>query len=364
MFEADVVSLYRTAVDEGRIQADSQQLIMAQKLNDLRTRLLDRARKLRWPLSLFTRPPKTPERGLYIWGGVGTGKTLLMDTFMESLPFRDKLRMHFYRFMQRVHEDLKLHIGHSDPLSIVAKEWSAHTRVICLDEFIVQDIADAMLLGELLRYLFQYGVALVVTSNVKPDNLYKDGLQRSRFLPAIDCLKTNTYTVNLESAMDYRLRSLQQAELYYHPLNDSSEAHLKAGWQRLVAGRFDKEEWIEVNGRLIQSRTSFEDTAWFDFQQLCEGPRSPIDYIEIGKRFHTIILSNVPQLTTGKDDDARRFVSLVDEFYDRKVKLIISAEVPLETLYKGNKLSFEFDRTSSRLIEMQSHDYLAMAHLG
>lgn len=362
MFEADVVTLYQAAVTEGRIQQDPKQLIMAHELNDLRTRLIDRTMKLKWPFGLFTRTAKEPEQGLYIWGGVGTGKTLLMDTFMESLPFRHKLRMHFYGFMKRVHEDLKLQIGHTDPLSLIAREWSMHTQVLCLDEFLVHDIADAMLIGELLRHLFQNGVVLVATSNVQPDNLYKDGLQRSRFLPAIACLKANTKTINLESAMDYRLRSLKQAELYHHPLDSDSDSQLKESWERLVTGRFDEGEWIEVNGRLIQSRASCEDLAWFDFQQLCQGPRSQIDYITIGKRFNTIILSNIPQLGAEQDDDARRFISLVDEFYDRRVKLIISAEVPIEAVYQGTKLSFEFERTQSRLIEMQSHEYLAMAH--
>ena len=364
MFEADVVSLYQTAVTQNKIQKDPQQLIMAEALNDLRSRLLGRAQRLRWPMRLIMRAPKTPEKGLYIWGGVGTGKTLLMDLFMESLPIKNKLRMHFYRFMQRVHKDLKLHVGQPNPLTAIAKDWSSHAQVICLDEFFVQDIADAMLLGELLKQLFLQGVSLVTTSNVQPDELYKDGLQRARFLPAITCLKANTQVLSINSATDYRLRSLEQAKTYHYPLNAANKDQLTKSWQMLVVGCFNEGERIEVNSRLIQSRASIENAVWFDFQCLCEGPRSQLDYIEISKRFHTVLLSDVPQMDADRDNDARRFISLVDEFYDRRVKLIISAAVPLSDLYKGSKLVFEFDRTQSRLIEMQSRSYLAMAHLG
>ncbi len=303
-------------------------------------------------------------RGLYFWGGVGRGKTYLMDNFFESLPFEQKLRAHFHRFMRRVHAELKKLDGKKNPLKLVADTIAAEARVICFDEFFVSDITDAMILGTLMEELFARGVTLVATSNIVPDGLYKDGLQRARFLPAIDLLNKHTLVVNVDGGVDYRLRALEQAELYHHPLDDAADESLMCSFKSLVqAGAEVREQLeVEVEGRMIQSRYISEGIIWFDFVDLCDGPRSQNDYIELAREYHTVILSNVPGLGRAKDDQARRFVNLVDEFYDRQVKLVISAELPLAELYSTGKLDFEFQRTVSRLLEMQSHEYLTRPH--
>ncbi len=303
-------------------------------------------------------------RGLYFWGGVGRGKTYLMDNFFESLPFEQKLRAHFHRFMRRVHAELKKLDGKKNPLKLVADTIAAEARVICFDEFFVSDITDAMILGTLMEELFARGVTLVATSNIVPDGLYKDGLQRARFLPAIDLLNKHTLVVNVDGGVDYRLRALEQAELYHHPLDEAADESLMCSFKSLIqAGAEVRERLeVEVEGRMIQSRFISEGIIWFDFVDLCDGPRSQNDYIELAREYHTVILSNVPGLGRAKDDQARRFVNLVDEFYDRQVKLVISAELPLAELYSTGKLDFEFQRTVSRLLEMQSHEYLTRPH--
>lgn len=303
-------------------------------------------------------------RGLYFWGGVGRGKTYLMDNFFESLPFEQKLRAHFHRFMRRVHAELKKLDGKKNPLKLVADTIAAETRVICFDEFFVSDITDAMILGTLMEELFARGVTLVATSNIVPDGLYKDGLQRARFLPAIELLNKHTLVVNVDGGVDYRLRALEQAELYHHPLDAAADESLLCSFKSLVAAGAEirEQQEIEVEGRMILSRYISEGIIWFDFVELCDGPRSQNDYIELAREYHAVILSNVPGLGREKDDQARRFVNLVDEFYDRQVKLIISAERPLAELYSTGKLDFEFQRTVSRLLEMQSHEYLSRPH--
>lgn len=303
-------------------------------------------------------------RGLYFWGGVGRGKTYLMDNFFESLPFEQKLRAHFHRFMRRVHSELKKLDGKKNPLKLVADTIAAETRVICFDEFFVSDITDAMILGTLMEELFARGVTLVATSNIVPDGLYKDGLQRARFLPAIELLNKHTLVVNVDGGVDYRLRALEQAELYHHPLSAAANASLMGSFKSLVAAGAEMREQqeIEVEGRMILARCISEGIIWFDFVELCDGPRSQNDYIELAREYHSVILSNVPGLGRSNDDQARRFVNLVDEFYDRQVKLIISAERPLAELYSTGKLDFEFQRTVSRLLEMQSHEYLSRPH--
>lgn len=303
-------------------------------------------------------------RGLYFWGGVGRGKTYLMDNFYESLPFPQKMRMHFHRFMRRVHAELKQLDGEKNPLQKVADVIAAETRVICFDEFFVSDITDAMILGTLMSELFARGVVLVATSNIVPDGLYKDGLQRARFLPAIALLKEHTRVVNVDGGVDYRLRALEQAELYHFPLDAQADASLHKSFCSLLtsAGDEKQNEILIVEGREIRSRYSAEGVVWFDFVDICDGPRSQNDYIELSKEYHSVLVSNVPGLGRANDDQARRFINLVDEFYDRHVKLVISAERPLAELYSEGKLNFEFQRTISRLLEMQSHEYLALEH--
>ncbi|VVN72540.1 cell division protein ZapE [Pseudomonas fluorescens] len=313
---------------------------------------------------LFGKKEQAPVKGLYFWGGVGRGKTYLVDTFFEALPFKEKVRTHFHRFMKRVHEEMKTLPGEKNPLTIIAKRFSDEARVICFDEFFVSDITDAMILGTLMEELFKNGVTLVATSNIVPDGLYKDGLQRARFLPAIALIKQNTDIVNVDSGVDYRLRHLEQAELFHFPLDAAANESLRKSFQALTPDctLAVENDVLMIENREIRALRTCEDVAWFDFRELCDGPRSQNDYIELGKIFHAVLISDVVQMTVTTDDIARRFINMVDEFYDRNVKLIISAEVELKDLYTGGRLNFEFQRTLSRLLEMQSHEFLSRAH--
>lgn len=306
--------------------------------------------------------PPPAIRGLYFWGGVGRGKTYLMDTFFDTLPFENKMRAHFHRFMQRVHRELKSLSGEKNPLVIVADRIADEARVICFDEFFVSDITDAMILAGLFERLFARGVVLVATSNIVPDGLYKDGLQRARFLPAIALIKGRVDVVNVDGGVDYRLRALEQAELYYHPLGEAADQSLAQSFKRLAPEAATADQLLDIEGRQIQALFVADDVAWFDFSELCDGPRSQYDYIELARVFHAVLISNVPQMGAGRDDQARRFINLIDEFYDRNVKLVLSAAAPLEQLYTGGRLDFEFERTQSRLLEMQSEEYLACEH--
>ncbi len=363
------IERYRQDLDRADFQYDASQEMAVKKLQRLYDDLLARRNrpqpKFIERLGLkFKKPPVVPVKGLYFWGGVGRGKTYLMDTFYDSLPFSNKMRTHFHRFMQRVHAELAAVEGAKNPLDIVAGRFAAEAEVICFDEFFVSDITDAMILGGLMEKLFGHGVALVATSNIVPDRLYENGLQRQRFLPAIALLNRHTEVVNVDGGVDYRLRALEQAELYHHPLDEEADASLLRSFESLapdlheaIAGQL-----IEINGRPIHTRYCCEDVVWFDFPALCDGPRSQNDYIEIGKIYHAVLISNVPLLGGTRDDQARRFINLVDEFYDSGVKLILSAQPALKDLYQGGRLEFEFQRTVSRLMEMQSTEYLAREH--
>lgn len=302
-------------------------------------------------------------KGIYFWGGVGRGKTYLVDTFYECLPFEQKMRIHFHRFMHKVHDEMKLLKGVSDPLKTVAKKFSEEAKIICFDEFYVSDITDAMILATLLDELFKLDVVFVTTSNIVPDDLYKNGLQRARFLPAIDLLKQHCDVVNVDSGVDYRLRALEQAEIYHFPLEQQADQNLHKYFQQLAPEEGQQDSDIEIEGRNIATREVADGVVWFDFAAICETARSQLDYMEISRIYHSVLLSNVKQMSKENDDAARRFISMVDEFYERKVKLIISAEVALENLYTQGGLSFEFRRCISRLQEMQSHDYLAEPHI-
>lgn len=307
--------------------------------------------------------PIFPEKGLYFFGGVGRGKTYLVDTFFESLPFDKKLRMHFHRFMHRIHHELKLLEGNVDPLLIIADKIANEAHILCFDEFFVSDITDAMLLGTLLQGLFERGVCLVATSNIVPDELYRNGLQRARFLPAIALINQHCKVVSVDSGIDYRLRTLEQAELYHFPLDETANINLDVYFYSLATAPYFCDGDISINHRKLVTKKEAEGVVHFDFEVLCNSPRSQSDYIEIARLYHTVLLSNVPQMNESKEDAARRFIAMVDEFYDRNVKLIIAAEVSLLSLYVPGRLSFEFTRCCSRLKEMQSTTYLALPHL-
>lgn len=307
-------------------------------------------------------PPLPRVKGLYFWGGVGRGKTYLVDTFYEALPFADKMRTHFHRFMQRVHNELTHYRGEKNPLTLIANKFAAEARVICFDEFFVKDITDAMILANLLEALFERGVVLVATSNIVPDDLYKDGLQRARFMPAIELVNRHCDVVNVDSGVDYRLRALERAEIFHSPLDDAAERQLAQSFREIAGQAGEENAPLEVNHRVLKTRRLHDDVAWFEFLELCDGPRSQNDYIELAREFHTVLVSNVIRMNVKTDDQARRFINMVDEFYDRGVKLLMSAEVPVEALYSDGKLTFEFQRTLSRLQEMQSREYLALPH--
>ncbi|QXO16933.1 MULTISPECIES: cell division protein ZapE [Vibrio] len=306
--------------------------------------------------------PKPPQ-GLYFWGGVGRGKTYLMDTFYEALPTDKKMRVHFHRFMYRVHDELRQLGDVGDPLEIVADKFRDEAVIICFDEFFVSDITDAMILGTLFQALFLRGVILVATSNIPPHDLYRNGLQRARFLPAIALIEANCHVLNVDSGVDYRLRTLQQAEIYHYPLDDQARSNLQQYYTQLVGLDKPKADQIEINHRRIDVLAASDGVLHATFAQLCQTARSQNDYIEMSRLYHTVLLADVEQMGRTIDDAARRFIALVDEFYERHVKLIISAEVALEDLYTAGQLEFEFKRCQSRLTEMQSHEYLAREHL-
>ena len=302
--------------------------------------------------------------GLYLWGGVGRGKTWLMDAFHDALPFSRKTRTHFHRFLLDVQARRNRHPDAADPLQKVADEIAESTRVLCFDEFFVADIADAMILGRLFEALFKRNITLIATSNVPPDDLYKDGLQRQNFLPAVETLKRHVRVLNVDGGTDYRLRQLKDARLYLHPCDDAAIAELTRHFDSLAPhGDHAAGEFL-LNDRRLPARRIAEGAIWFDFETLCEGPRSAADYIVLGRLHHTVVLTGVPRLDSSRDDAARRFMTLVDEFYDRGVKLLIGAASSPLDLYSGSKLKFEFARTQSRLQEMQSAEYLASAHRG
>jgi cell division protein ZapE len=304
-----------------------------------------------------------PASGVYFWGGVGRGKTWLMDMFYRTLPGERKMRMHFHRFMQMVHQRLKEAKGRSDPLEHVAASIAAQADIICFDEFFVSDIGDAMILGNLLNALFSRKVILVATSNLPPDRLYENGLQRQNFLPAIALLKQHTRVINVDGGVDYRLRSLDRTAVYHWPLGEGAEAALAGLFSQLTLGMASREnERIEINERWFTARKWSESVVWFDFRVLCSGPRGAADYIEIARGYHTVFISGLPRLDQARDDEARRFLSLVDEFYDHRVKVVISAEVPIEQLYCSGILAFPMERTISRLLEMQTREYLGRPH--
>lgn len=349
-------SRYQALVEAGRLRQDPAQRRAAQLLQQCHDALVHQPD--RW----FRRARRVP--GIYLHGGVGRGKTLLMDLFAQSL--RDAgvavERCHFHRFMDGVHAELRQLQGRRDPLAEIAVRLRKRARVLCFDEFHVEDIADAMLLGELSRHWFDLDMTLVATSNQPPQKLYEHGLQRARFLPAIANIERHCRVVELDAAWDFRLRELKRHPTWYTPCGPDAEARLAEQFAALAPDGASDEDSLIVRGRRLPIRRRAGSLLWADFAQLCEGPRSAADYIELAFRFSTLILSRVPQLDDRDNNAARRLIHLVDECYDRSVKLIVSAETPIEEVYTGRRLATPFQRTTSRLIEMQSADYLGQPH--
>lgn len=350
-------TLYRRSLERRRFTSDPAQyraVLHLQNLYDEWTAYKARRRtRLR---KLLVRPPLP--RGIYLWGGVGRGKSFLMDSFYSVLPLVRKRRVHFHHFMREVHRELEKLKGHEDPLVELAQRLAKRHRLICLDEFHVSDIADAMILGRLLANLMERGVVICMTSNYPPDELYPHGLKRENFLPVIALLNERLDVIHLDGVIDYRQRALERMHTYLYPLNHAAEQELMEAFQRL-ADVEEEHHPLDVEGRHIKYRHRAGGVVWFDFSALCGSPRSQADYLDLAMRFHTVILSNVPKLNATMANEARRLTWLVDVFYDHRVKLILSAEVPPEELYVDGVNSREFQRTASRLAEMQSRDYLA-----
>ncbi|OAT75610.1 hypothetical protein A9B99_14995 [Mangrovibacter phragmitis] len=367
-------SRYEMALRDGQFQPDNVQRDAITRLDAIYQALSARqavphsepkglAGKItRW----FNRQPVAPQpvTGLYMWGGVGRGKTWLMDMFFQSIPGERKLRLHFHRFMLRVHEELTRLQGHSDPLEIVADSFKAQADILCFDEFFVSDITDAMLLGGLMQALFSRGITLVATSNIPPENLYHNGLQRSRFLPAIAAIQAHCDVINVDAGVDYRLRALTQAHLWLSPCNAGNLERMGQLFQTLSGSPWheDQGEVLEVNHRSLATLGSANQTLAVTFDTLCVDARSQHDYIALSHLFHTVMLYNVPVMDIRAENAARRFIALVDEFYERQVKLVVLAQVPLFEIYQGEHLKFEFQRCLSRLQEMQSEAYLQAPH--
>ena len=308
----------------------------------------------------FNFKKKKKSKSFYIYGEVGRGKTFIMDLFFDSLKTKKKIRLHFHRFMNYLHNELHKLVGQKDPIKKVVKQLARKYRVLCFDEFFVEDIGDAMLLGKFMTELFSSGVCLVTTSNIEPKNLYINGLQRKLFVPAIESIEKNCEIYFLDSKSDYRLRTLEQTKLLFMPLGKESEVSMQNAFNSLSKSKNVESGPIKILERKVNTVKSSEGTIWFDFDDICSSPRSAADYVEIAKEFHNVLISNVPVITS--DDQARRFISLIDECYDRKVKIIISADTDISKIYTGNKLIEKYKRTESRLIEMQSKEYLKEAH--
>lgn len=356
---------FRRRVAAGQLEADAAQEPVIAAFERLHRDVVAAhraARSIRGRIGRRLGRRGSPVRGLYLHGSVGRGKTLMMDLFFQCLPFAEKRRQHFHRFMAMVHEELRKLRDTADPLETVADGIAADCRVLCFDEFAVSDIADAMLLGTLLTALFERGVTLVATSNVAPRDLYRDGLQRQRFLPAIAAIEGNTTVLRIDGDRDHRLRVLEGAAMYLTPSDATAESNLERFFAAIAPDAGGNSGALEIHGRPIEYRRLSDGVVWFEFDAICDGPRSQDDYIELAREFHTVIVANVPQLTRDRENPARRLIALVDEFYDRKVNLMLSAAVPLPSLYSGSKLAREFERTRSRITEMQGHDYLAAPH--
>lgn len=344
----------------GEIQPDAFQQEAVNAVQDCYQQIISSTPERRF---FFSKSEYPLIRGLYLWGGVGRGKTWLLDLLYETLPLKQKQRLHFHAFMQEIHQKLNESQGKADPLLVIAGSLKTNTRVLFLDEFHVVDIGDAVILAQLLKGLFENGITLITTSNVLPEMLYNDGIQRASFLPAIQLLEQNTRVVHIGGAHDYRLETIEQLPVYLLDHDGVGERQFEKEFDRLCySHEITENQSLLIANREVRYRKKAADVIWFGFLDLCQGPRHASDYLEIARGFQTLFLEGVPVLDGSRDDCVRRFISMIDIFYDHRVKLIISADALPEQLYSGERLAFEFQRTASRLQEMQSSEYLAEAH--
>jgi cell division protein ZapE len=348
-------------LDQRRSTLDHAQIAALERLQQLADELaaFAAARKSRLKRLFGTIPVP---RGVYLYGGVGRGKSLLMDAFYATVAIRRKMRVHFHAFMRDVHAAMARLAHEADPLASVAAQVANRYRLICLDEFHVDDIADAMILGRLLENLFEHGVVLVVTSNYAPDDLWPNGLLRERFLPAIATIKRWLDVVEVDAGVDYRLRALEHVRTYHVPSGPAADAAMTAAFEAMRGGP-DESTHLAIDGRALAARRRAGSVVWFDFRTLCDAPRSQRDYLELARRFSVLFLSDIPQMTAEQGDAARRFTWLVDILYDHRVKLVASAAVPADALYVKGPNANEFARTVSRLVEMRTRDYMALPHV-
>ena len=354
-----VRELYERTLAERGYQSDPAQLRAVDSLERCENEWADyKARRSNALTKLIARPPIP--RGVYMYGGIGRGKSFLMDCFFNAVPLQRKTRLHFHEFMREVHRELAELYGIADPLQELGRRIARRYRLICLDEFHVSDITDAMILHRLLESLFESRVSIVTTSNFAPDELYPNGLHRDRILPAIELLKERLEVINVDNGVDYRQSTLQQIEIYHIPLGPAADAAMERTFEQLAEAR-DESPTLRIEHREIHARRRAGGVVWFEFRELCGGPRSQNDYLELSSQFHTLMLSNVPQMSPRLASEARRFTWLVDVLYDRRVKLIMSAAVSAEALYTEGPLAHEFPRTVSRLREMRSAEFLALS---
>ena len=356
-----VLDYYNQIVARRGYVSDDAQIAAVTRLQELYDQWVGyKARRNTAIRRVFVRPDLP--RGVYLWGGVGRGKSFLMDSFYLCVPLIKKRRVHFHHFMRDVHQALDELRGEEDPLRLLARDIAEKYRLICFDEFHVNDIADAMILGRLLQHLFDNRVMLCMTSNYHPDLLWKDGLQRASFLPAIELIKAHLDVINVDAGVDYRRRALESAKVYHTPITPSTRETLGAEFDR-IAEVADEMQTLDVEGRNIEFARRAGGIVWFDFKALCGGPRSYTDYVDLARRFHTIVLSDVPEMGPRQASEARRFTWLIDVLYDARVKLIVSAAVPVDKLYTQGALAHEFARTVSRIEEMRTVDYLRQPRL-
>ena len=352
----NVRQYYEQALTERGYQSDPAQLAAIDRLQRYYDDWVHFKAKRSNGLKKLLNRPEVP-RGVYLWGGVGRGKSFLMDAFYATVPVTRKTRVHFHEFMRSVHRQLEEVKGTQDPLDEVARRIAKRYRLICFDEFHVSDVADPMILHRLLLKLFERGTSFVMTSNYEPSTLYPDGLHRDRILPAIELIQARMDVLNVDAGTDYRRRSLEQVQCYLTPLDEQAETALAEAFKRL-ADTAPQEPVLHIEHREIRARALAGSVVWFDFATLCGGPRSQNDYLELASRFHAVILSGVPRMGPRQASEARRFTWLIDVFYDHKIKLIMSAECEPEELYTAGPLANEFHRTVSRILEMQSREYL------
>ena len=359
------LAFYQQQLKDNKLQEDIAQAHAVKLTQSLFEALTAPQQKPHYSLlsKFLKKSPTNKIKGLYLWGGVGRGKSLIVDTFYDCLPFSEKLRIHFNPFMQSIHHQLRELPKTPDPLIVIAKQFASRYRVVCLDEFHVNDIADAMIMAGLLQALFAEGLTIVTTSNIEPEALYENGLQRDRFLPAIDLIIENNKVFHLDSKTDYRLLLLEQEGSYHECAPHESLEILQTHLDKLANAKIEYNTSVRINDREIRCKARNDSLIWFEFADICQTARSSVDYIQLTREYQTILLSNIPIMDEGQNDSAQRFIQFIDAVYDHKINFIATAMASPDHIYTGKSLAFAFQRITSRLHEMRSKDYLMQTHI-